>query len=341
LVTPGEGPLTKKAREFGIDINILPGYDLSGSIIKNIPKYMRSLVSLARLVRHQNVCAILAQNRRLLMATLPVMLLFRIPRVWQVGLGFDSPINRFVNVFCLRFATKVAMESENQARANFSPKAILHASDRIQIIPKGVDLGEEGQSTPDALLPGEKTLNGKLRVGTMASITRRKGIDIFLGAAFNASSVIKEIIIAGEPSCPEDFQYKRELEGFCAKNVDKVPVVFLGWVDDVSVFYKNLDLFILASKNEGISGAVREAMLAGIPVIATDVGGMPDLIEHGKNGLLVPPNDLEALSSAIRQLASDSDLRVSIAQSAYERVTSQYNIRSFAKSYYQLFDELI
>jgi glycosyltransferase involved in cell wall biosynthesis len=84
-------------------------------------------------------------------------------------------------------------------------------------------------------------------------------------------------------------------------------VRFLGWRHDVEEIMPIFDIFVLPSLNEGMGRVLVEAMAAGKPVVASQVGGIPDLVQHGENGLLVPPGDEQALAEAIRQLIDDPE----------------------------------
>jgi len=86
-------------------------------------------------------------------------------------------------------------------------------------------------------------------------------------------------------------------------------VVFLGERHDVPDLLRAMDVFVLPSKNEGISNTILEAMATGLSVIATKVGGNPELVVDGVTGTLVPPGDVEALVAAIRSYADDMELR--------------------------------
>jgi len=93
---------------------------------------------------------------------------------------------------------------------------------------------------------------------------------------------------------------------------------FLGFRDDVHDLLAASDVFCLASRNEGLPVALMEAYALGLPVIATRVGGLPDVIEDGRSGLLVDPEDPGALARAILALAADEDLRAKLARRALE-----------------------
>jgi glycosyltransferase involved in cell wall biosynthesis len=86
-------------------------------------------------------------------------------------------------------------------------------------------------------------------------------------------------------------------------------VSFLGWRDDIPEIMQLMDIFVLPSLNEGMGRVLVEAMAAAKPVVASRVGGIPDLVKHGQNGLLVEPGDVTGLSLAIRKLLADKKMR--------------------------------
>lgn len=118
-------------------------------------------------------------------------------------------------------------------------------------------------------------------------------------------------------------------------------VRFAGEVADVAPYLQAADLFLLPSASEGLSNALLEAMAAGLPAVATAVGGAPDLITHGENGWLVPPSDPEALRSAILALLGDPDRRARLGRRARERVECQYALPVVAGRLRALYDRLL
>ena len=101
-------------------------------------------------------------------------------------------------------------------------------------------------------------------------------------------------------------------------------VVFLGWRHDLPMLYATLDIAVLSSINEGTPVSLIEAMAAARSVVATDVGGVRDLVSHQQTGLLVPPSDPAELAKAIESLAQDTDLRVQMGHNARRVVASRY-----------------
>lgn len=104
-------------------------------------------------------------------------------------------------------------------------------------------------------------------------------------------------------------------------------VRFIGWVSDLPAFYSSLDLFALSSINEGTPVAVIEAMAAGRAVVATAVGGVPDVVQHGDSGLLTPSGDVEAMASALVRLASDAPLRRAMGLAGRDAALRRYSHR--------------
>ena len=102
--------------------------------------------------------------------------------------------------------------------------------------------------------------------------------------------------------------------------------LYLGYQDDVASWYAALDAFILPSANEGTPVSAIEALAAGLPVVATRVGGVADVVRDGEDGYLVEPGDVDAMAAALARLARDPDLRGRIGASARDRVLARYAV---------------
>jgi glycosyltransferase involved in cell wall biosynthesis len=113
-------------------------------------------------------------------------------------------------------------------------------------------------------------------------------------------------------------------------NVDHC-VSFPGFRTDVQDFLEIFDIFVLPSLHEGIPLALLEAMNSAKAVVATEVGGVPEIIEDGKDGLLVPPGDSAAICNACTRLIRDRELRVRLGQNARERVRRDYMLEETVK----------
>jgi glycosyltransferase involved in cell wall biosynthesis len=102
--------------------------------------------------------------------------------------------------------------------------------------------------------------------------------------------------------------------------------VFLGYQEDVAQFYAAFDALILPSANEGTPVSAIEALAGGRPVVATDVGGVPDVVRDGVDGFLVEPGDVDAMADRLAQLAADADLRRRMGEAGAESVRERYAV---------------
>ena len=116
-------------------------------------------------------------------------------------------------------------------------------------------------------------------------------------------------------------------------------VNFLGWRHDIDKIMPIFDIFVLPSLNEGMGRVLVEAMAAGKPIVASNVGGIPDLVAHDHNGLLVPPGDEKALAAAILQLINDPEKAKMMGQRGRERC-HQFSLDSMVDKIDQLYMEL-
>ena len=103
-------------------------------------------------------------------------------------------------------------------------------------------------------------------------------------------------------------------------------VTFLGWCRDLPALYRQMDAAVLSSRNEGTPVSLIEAMAAGRPVVATRVGGVPDLVVDGTTGLLVAAGDLNAFARALLKLAEDHGERSAMGARGRQRVTERYGV---------------
>jgi len=160
----------------------------------------------------------------------------------------------------------------------------------------------------------------ELTFGLACRLVPGKGIDRCL-RAFKMASFSRpwKCLIAGYGS------ERSQLEKLAYSLGLNENVVFLGPLSDMVNFYKQLDVFVQPSLSEGLSLATIEAMACSVPVVATDVGATRELVREGIDGLLVPPDDVRALSVALSNIAKDDELRRNLAAAAHERAWSQFS----------------
>jgi glycosyltransferase involved in cell wall biosynthesis len=117
-------------------------------------------------------------------------------------------------------------------------------------------------------------------------------------------------------------------------------VRFLGWRSDVDEIMGCFDIFVLPSLNEGMGRVLVEAMAAGLPIVASRVGGIPDLVKDGQNGLLVPPKDVSALENAISALLEHKEKRKRMGE-AGKKMCLPYSAEAMVEQIDYLYTELL
>jgi glycosyltransferase involved in cell wall biosynthesis len=118
-------------------------------------------------------------------------------------------------------------------------------------------------------------------------------------------------------------------------------VIFTGHLENVSALWNHVDAFVLPSLSEGMPLSLLEAMAAGVPPVATRVGGVPEVIEDGKTGILVPPEDRHALAKGIATLLEDRPLAKKMGESAREVVTRRFSLTAMVQAYREIYASLL
>ena len=211
--------------------------------------------------------------------------------------------------------------------------------ERIVNIPNGVEVPKEDRTSYDQVI----------HAITTARLSREKGVDILLKAWKNVFKEEKTLKLTIIGSGPLEEEMKRMTQSL---NVGE-SVKFVGFVSNVETYLKNADMFILASRTEGMSNALLEAMSYGFPCIATNVGGNGELLggedkeirlgEYviARNGLLVNPDDVKGLSKAILYLVRHKEERAELGRKSRTFIKENYSIDSIAGRYISLYQFML
>lgn len=130
-----------------------------------------------------------------------------------------------------------------------------------------------------------------------------------------------------------------------SKLLQEANATHLAWLpgerNDIPDIMRSLDLFILPSLGEGISNTILEAMASGLPVVATRVGGNPELLEEGRTGTLVPPGDPVAMAEAIRTYLIDTNQLIFHGQSGRKRAETRFSMEKMVNGYMEVYDAVL
>ena len=203
----------------------------------------------------------------------------------------------------------------------------------VRVLTNPVDILAYTEAT--RLRPQPKAAGGRLLF--LGALVKRKGVWDLVEAVARVAAERPDAILelAGSASSAE---LRRLID---TKAVNK-NVRFLGWIqdDDKLAAFGRAHMLVLPSYIEGLPVVLLEAMAAGLPVVATRVGGIPDLVEDGVNGFLIEPGDVEALSESILRLLSDTELRHSMGAAGLRLVGDKHDVRVVTRTLVDWYDEI-
>jgi len=185
------------------------------------------------------------------------------------------------------------------------------APGRVSVVNSCVDLGRfaDAPERRDEFRAEFGIPEGAPVVGSVGALCRPKGFDVFIEAAALVSARVPEakFLLVG------DGELRGELERRAAdRGVNGL--TFTGWREDVPELLRFLDLFVSSSVEEGLGTAAMQALAAGTPAVVTDAGGLPEVVDGGRAGLVVPAGDSSALADAVVRLLGDGVLRARLAE---------------------------
>jgi glycosyltransferase involved in cell wall biosynthesis len=185
---------------------------------------------------------------------------------------------------------------------------------------------------PDLLLePLPRPAEGAV-VGSLGRLEEQKGFDILLRSLSELPDVTA--VIVGDGSGRQRLIGLTESLGISDR------VVFPGWSDRARDHLTTFDVFVLPSRGEALPLSILEAMFAGLPVVASNVGGIREAVVDGETGVLVPPDDPVALGGALRELLADPARRGEMGRRARERALRHFTAGAMAAQFEALYDEL-
>jgi glycosyltransferase involved in cell wall biosynthesis len=175
-----------------------------------------------------------------------------------------------------------------------------------------------------------------LVVGMVGRLEPQKGVEYLVDAMPRLCALHEDarVLIIG------DGPLRQSLENRATRRGVHDRVRFLGWRTDVPEILAELDVFCMPSLWESLGYSILEAMACGVPVVASDVEGIPEVVVHGETGLLVPPGDPSALAEAISLLLDRPDLRCAMGRAGQKRVEQRFSERMMLDRYEQMYLDL-
>jgi glycosyltransferase involved in cell wall biosynthesis/peptidoglycan/xylan/chitin deacetylase (PgdA/CDA1 family) len=184
--------------------------------------------------------------------------------------------------------------------------------EKIVVIPNGID---------STIFAARQYSPRPRQIAMVACLREEKRIDVLIGAAPQILARFPDarFVIAGDGTCRESLVALAGQLGVADR------ISFLGHRDDVPAILAQADMFVLPSRSEALPNSVIEAMVSGLPVVASDVGGIPELVDDGKTGYLVPPGDPQALAAALGRLLEDPQRAAELGRAGRIKIEQNFS----------------
>jgi glycosyltransferase involved in cell wall biosynthesis len=316
VVLPADGLAADRFRGAGLPVDILQAPDAL-LVYGNATRGRRALAAaavlpgywsrLARRVRGADVVHMFGHRGWGLAG--PAARLARVPAVWQVG---GPEPGRFIPMVAARTASAVIAVSRSAAWT-------LPTSARVDIVANAVDphaFEAAGPSTPEPF-----------HVACAARLTPEKGVDVLVRAAALVRADVPDlrVLVLGGTQAGHE-AYRAELTRLADEHGVADAVCFAGFVDRPYEHWTGARVYVQPSREEGFGLAVAEAMASGLPVVASAVGGLVEVLDEGRAGLLVPPDDPAALAHRVKTLLDDKAEAARLADAGRTRAATHYGV---------------
>jgi glycosyltransferase involved in cell wall biosynthesis len=315
LATRPDSPLAERARGVGLEVlPIRPLNEGDPAVVFQLVRWMRR--------RRPHLAHVHASHAHLLM-WLASFLTPRIPVV--VTRRVDLTIYRrwTMRINALKYRCRIGhfIAVSRAVRARLLRDGV--STDRVTVVPSGVRprSDEATHASTDAIRRELKIPETSRVVFSVGALVRGKGYATLVDAAARVlKSVDAAFVIAGVGRELDALRLQAERLGLGER------LRFLGFRDDIHSLLRVADVYVQPSFQEALGTSIQDAMFLGMPVVASRVGGIPELVDDGVHGLLVPPGEAEPLGDALVELLSSEERRKAMGQAGQARVEAEFGV---------------
>lgn len=244
-------------------------------------------------------------------------------------------LHKFFLIFLLILNNKVLCNSQKSSkliRTYFVPKR------KISLIKNGIDLNffRKGAHQAERFRKTHGIGENDSVIGTIANFRKVKNYPFLMNAfriLFQRNKNLKLICVGGG-------YYLADIKRMATEYHLGKAVIFTGYSQHVLEYFSLMDIFVLCSVKEGFPNVLLQAMAMSLPVVSANVGGCPEIIDHMKNGILYPSNDLGKFIEAIVTLTTDADFAGRLGSNAKRTVEEKFSLNRMIKKYANFYNEL-
>jgi glycosyltransferase involved in cell wall biosynthesis len=359
VILAEDGSLAERLRAIGIRVDVVPLSDtvldvrkdsVQSGIFSKVGLILQVLAygfKVAALIRTQPVDIIHTNSLKSDIYGILVSRLCRVPLIWHIRDHIDVTYLPSFAVKMMRFlAARVPAFVIANSQSTLDQLHLAVAKPGA-VVPSGVD--PQGEVVYDGIASGippvasDTLVTGPLRIAIVGRLAGWKGQHIFLEAASKLveAGIDAQFLIAGTAMFGED-SYVAELHSQVDRLGLQGKVQFLGHVDPIEAFLPTVSILVHASTSpEPFGQVVIEGMAAGVPVVATDGGGVKETVVHGETGLLVPMGNAQALADALRMLIDRPELRAKLSTKGRQRVLRHFTASITARKVERVYREVL
>ncbi len=334
LVCFMEGPFAEEARGLGIDTLVME---------RGVAASVRAL---ARMIEEEQFEIVHCHGARANLTGAILRRTIHVPIVTTVHSDYrldylGRPLHRLtfgtINTLALRcFDYHIGVSdavSQMLIARGFDPQTMFSIYNGVDFTPRTPAMGREEYLRSLGLAVGEETVV----FGIAARLNPVKDVATLIRGFARAAEKNPNIrlVIAG------DGEERAMLEALAAERCPKGSYVFAGWVTDMDSFYNALDVNTLTSISETFPYAITEGARMHCATIASDVGGIPYIIEHGVTGLLFQPQDDAALGEEIARLAASREMRERLRENLYEKASREFSVEATVGKQIEIYQTIL
>lgn len=332
VVLPRAGPYLDSLRQRGVETRIMPlgeyrpGKKPISEMIEFGPRSVYCGLKLASLIRRRGISLVYVNGPRWLLGGTLAARLASCPSLFHLHLVLSRKSELLLASRAARHITRIIACSRAAAVSLAGTSPGLNAKTTVLYNP----LTGFAEENPSPAPSGSR----EFVVGIVGRVTQAKGHDVLLRAMAKARLGGRKItlLVVGDPlpGCPEDQSYLRSLNSLASELGLPGRIIWAGHQGNPSPYYSAMDVLAFPSTGEeGLGLVLLEAMSRGVPVIASRVGGVPEVVEDGVNGLLVPAGDVPALTAALDRVVAGAGLLRKMGEAARLSIDDRFSLHTF------------